>query len=73
VPADTDQLKVTLASPVIEAVNVAGEPWSTSDGQLTATVGQTRFGTQPVHSATVTVVELGTVWQQPSATSTLAV
>jgi hypothetical protein len=71
VPADTDQLKVTLSA--VDDENVIGEPKSTDDGQLTDTVGQTRLGTQLVHSATVTVVELGTVWQQPSATSTVAV
>src|SRR4029077_3509188 len=54
VPAETVQLYVTFASPLTEAVKVIGAPSSTSDGQLTDTVGH--GGLQPVHSAMVTVV-----------------
>ena len=68
VPAETVQLYVTVTSPLTEAVKVIGAPWSTSDGQLTDTVGQ--GGRQPVHSATVTVVEPVAVCALPSLTVT---
>jgi hypothetical protein len=57
--------------PDTEALNVIGEPCSTSDGQLTDTVGH--GGSQPVQTATVTVVEEFAVWVLPSLTSTVAV
>jgi hypothetical protein len=58
-------------SPAIDAVNVIGEPKSTSDGQLTEMVGQ--GGRQFVQAAIVTVVVLTAVCALPSLTSTLAV
>src|SRR5215204_6378321 len=77
VPADTDQLKVVVAPPVSPetlAVKVIGWPGSTSLGQLTVTVGHGgRGATQPVQSATVTVVEPLAVCWLPSFTSTVAV
>jgi hypothetical protein len=71
VPAETDQLYVTFMSPAPEAVKVIGAPCSTSAGQLTEMVGH--GGTQPVHSAMVTVVVLCAVCPLPSLTSTDAV
>src|SRR5436190_18073072 len=47
VPAETDQLYVTVMPLETDALKVIGEPKSTSDGQLTDTVGH--GGLQLVH------------------------
>src|ERR1041385_4120341 len=76
VPAETVQLYVgvTCGVPCVKfAVKVIELPSETSDGQVTFTVGHTRFGTEAVQLAIVTVVVDEVIHPQPSSTSTDAV